>query len=46
MDARATIERDDAETWATWFRALGDPTRLLIDPASFTALVQAAKAAL
>ena len=30
MDARATIERDDAETWATWFRALGDPTRLLI----------------
>ena len=27
MDA---ITRDDAETWATWFRALGDPTRILI----------------
>jgi ArsR family transcriptional regulator, zinc-responsive transcriptional repressor len=24
------IDRDDAETWATWFRALGDPTRVLI----------------
>jgi DNA-binding transcriptional ArsR family regulator len=24
------ITRDDAETWATWFRALGDPTRILI----------------
>lgn len=24
------IARDDAETWATWFRALGDPTRVLI----------------
>ena len=22
--------RSDAETWSTWFRALGDPTRLLI----------------
>jgi DNA-binding transcriptional ArsR family regulator len=22
--------RDDAATWATWFRALGDPTRILI----------------
>jgi DNA-binding transcriptional ArsR family regulator len=24
------IERDEAETWATWFKALGDPTRILI----------------
>jgi DNA-binding transcriptional ArsR family regulator len=24
------VTRPDAETWATWFRALGDPTRLLI----------------
>ncbi|HZI45835.1 MAG TPA: metalloregulator ArsR/SmtB family transcription factor, partial [Ilumatobacter sp.] len=24
------IGRDDAETWATWFKALGDPTRILI----------------
>ena len=24
------VTRSDAETWATWFRALGDPTRLLI----------------
>ena len=24
------ITRDDAATWATWFRALGDPTRILI----------------
>jgi DNA-binding transcriptional ArsR family regulator len=24
------ISRDDAATWATWFRALGDPTRILI----------------
>jgi DNA-binding transcriptional ArsR family regulator len=24
------ISRDDAATWATWFRALGDPTRVLI----------------
>ena len=24
------IEREDAETWATWFKALGDPTRILI----------------
>lgn len=24
------VNRDRAETWATWFRALGDPTRLLI----------------
>src|SRR5688572_23843967 len=25
-----TIERGQAETWATWFRALGDPSRILI----------------
>ncbi len=24
------ISRDDASTWASWFRALGDPTRVLI----------------
>jgi DNA-binding transcriptional ArsR family regulator len=24
------VTRQDAEPWATWFRALGDPTRLLI----------------
>src|SRR5688572_20613749 len=24
------IDRDAAETWATWFRALGDPTRIMI----------------
>ena len=24
------VPRSDAEIWATWFRALGDPTRLLI----------------
>jgi DNA-binding transcriptional ArsR family regulator len=24
------ITREDAATWATWFRALGDPTRILI----------------
>ncbi len=24
------ISRDEAETWAGWFRALGDPTRILI----------------
>ncbi len=26
----AAISRDDATTWATWFKALGDPTRILI----------------
>lgn len=25
-----TISRDDATTWAGWFKALGDPTRILI----------------
>jgi DNA-binding transcriptional ArsR family regulator len=25
-----SVSRDDAATWATWFRALGDPTRILI----------------
>lgn len=24
------ISRDEAETWAGWFKALGDPTRILI----------------
>jgi DNA-binding transcriptional ArsR family regulator len=24
------VDRDDAVTWATWFKALGDPTRILI----------------
>ena len=24
------ISREDAATWASWFRALGDPTRILI----------------
>jgi len=24
------LDRDDAETWATWFKALGDPTRIVI----------------
>ena len=24
------VDRDDATTWASWFRALGDPTRILI----------------
>jgi len=24
------IDREKAETWATWFRALGDPTRIVI----------------
>lgn len=24
------VDRDRAETWASWFRALGDPTRILI----------------
>jgi DNA-binding transcriptional ArsR family regulator len=24
------VTRDEAETWAPWFRALGDPSRILI----------------
>ena len=24
------VDRNDAETWATWFKALGDPTRIVI----------------
>jgi DNA-binding transcriptional ArsR family regulator len=24
------VSRDDAATWAGWFRAIGDPTRILI----------------
>jgi DNA-binding transcriptional ArsR family regulator len=27
---KTPISRDDAETWAGWFRALGDPTRVMI----------------
>lgn len=30
MDATAGIDRATAEEWASWFRALGDPTRVLI----------------
>ena len=25
-----TVSREDASTWAGWFKALGDPTRILI----------------
>jgi DNA-binding transcriptional ArsR family regulator len=25
-----TVDREHAETWASWFRALGDPSRILI----------------
>ena len=25
-----TVAREDATTWAGWFKALGDPTRILI----------------
>src|SRR6476660_9308276 len=25
-----TVSRDDAATWAGWFKALGDPTRILV----------------
>jgi DNA-binding transcriptional ArsR family regulator len=25
-----SVDRDQAETWASWFRALGDPSRILI----------------
>lgn len=43
------ISRDEAETWAGWFRALGDPTRILIlnllateaRPMSVTEIVEA-----
>lgn len=24
------IDREDADTWASWYKALGDPTRILI----------------
>lgn len=24
------VTRDEAETWAAWFRALGDPTRIVL----------------
>jgi DNA-binding transcriptional ArsR family regulator len=30
MKVSTKISRDDATTWAGWFRALGDPTRILI----------------
>ena len=30
MIERTGIERAQAEVWASWFRALGDPTRVLI----------------
>ncbi len=30
MDATNGIDRSRAEQWASWFRALGDPTRVLI----------------
>ncbi|MGI9604405.1 MAG: ArsR/SmtB family transcription factor [Acidimicrobiales bacterium] len=30
MKAPTTIARDQAAEWATWFRAIGDPTRILI----------------
>jgi len=30
MNAAVKIERATAEKWASWFRALGDPTRVLI----------------
>ena len=30
LRSTATISRDQAETWAAWFRALGDPTRVVI----------------
>ena len=43
------VSRSDAETWSTWFRALGDPTRVLIlnllatagRPMSVTEIVEA-----
>jgi DNA-binding transcriptional ArsR family regulator len=30
MNAAVKIDRATAEKWASWFRALGDPTRVLI----------------
>ena len=30
MKASTTIKRETAEEWASWFRALADPTRVLI----------------
>ena len=43
------VSREDAETWSTWFKALGDPTRVLIlnllatagRPMSVTEIVEA-----
>lgn len=30
MEGATTIDRAEAERWASWFRALGDPTRVLV----------------
>lgn len=30
MKDREALDRDQAEEWASWFRALGDPTRVLL----------------
>jgi DNA-binding transcriptional ArsR family regulator len=30
MPTPTTVTREDATTWAGWFKALGDPTRILI----------------
>ncbi len=30
MDTTETLSRTEAGTWASWFHALGDPTRVLI----------------
>jgi DNA-binding transcriptional ArsR family regulator len=30
MKTSTKVSREDATTWAGWFRALGDPTRILI----------------
>lgn len=30
MNAITKVDRETAEVWASWFRALGDPTRVLI----------------
>jgi DNA-binding transcriptional ArsR family regulator len=46
------VDRSDAATWASWFRALGDPSRILIlnllarrsCPLSLGEIVKAARA--
>ena len=30
VQSRAPLDRDQATEWASWFQALGDPTRVLI----------------